>query len=64
MNDIQRQIYKNMMPAQRLKIAFQLHDFAHRRLTLMLRQNLPNASEREIQILVARRFLGDSARVL
>ena len=60
----QADIFRSMTPAQRLEAAFDLHDFAVERLRISLRREHPDHSEREIDLAVARRFLGDAARVL
>ena len=64
MNEKQIEIYRRMTPAERLKVAFNLHDFAHKRVMVHLKRNHPNLSEKEINVLTARRFLGDAADVL
>ena len=60
----QLEIYRSMSPAERVAAGCALHDFAAERLRIHLRRKYPEKSEREILVAVARRFLGDAARVL
>lgn len=60
----QIQAYRQMTPAQRVRAGCSLHDFAHRRIMHMLARQHPDKTRRELQILAARRFLGESAAVL
>ena len=57
-------IYRNMSQPQRVSAGCALHDFAHQRVVLYLKNKYPEVSECEILRLAAKRFLGESAGVL
>ena len=58
------QNYKDMTPRKRFEVACSLHDFAHQKLTGYLAKTHPEWSPRQRLIETAKRFLGESARVL
>ena len=60
----QIEIYRRMKPDQKLAAACGLHDFAHQRVLLYLHKVHPEKTEREIQVMAAVRFCGESATVL
>ncbi len=60
----QLSIYQKMPPWRRVATGCALHDFAHKRLVLHLTKEYPDTPKPEILGMVARRFLGDAARVL
>jgi hypothetical protein len=60
----QSEIYRSMTPAQRVKVACGLHDFAHRRVIASLKALHPEKTPEEILLMAAERFLDESAAVL
>lgn len=58
------EIFRNMTPDQRVRIACELHDFAYRRVFLSIQEEHPEWTEEECKLETAVRFLGESARVL
>jgi hypothetical protein len=60
----QIEIYRRMNSRERIAVACGLHDFAHQRVVLCLREQFPDKTEREILIEAACRFLPESAAIL
>ena len=57
-------IYRSMQPAQRLRLAFRLHDFAYRRVASAIRRERRHLTERELRLETLRRFVGEPGSVL
>jgi hypothetical protein len=57
-------IYRTMRPAQRLQVAFRLHDFAYRRVAAAIRREQCHLTERELRLEALRRFVGEPGSVL
>ena len=60
----QAAIYRAMLPAQRLQVAFGLHDFAYRRVLAAVAREQPGLTEDELRHAVLRRFVGDPGTLL
>jgi hypothetical protein len=60
----QAALYRSMAPAQRLRIAFALHDFAYGRVLAAISRERPDSTDREIRLEVLRRFIGEPGVVL
>lgn len=53
---LQNKILKNMSPAARLKIAFELNELARERLRAFLKEKNPGISPQELSFLIKKRF--------
>ena len=60
----QTKIYQDMSAAKRVATGCALHDFAFRRLVLLLRKQNPDLPDRSLKIMATKRMLGESAGIL
>jgi DUF1365 family protein len=60
----QAALYRAMSPAQRLNIAFGLHDFAYRRVVAAITRDRRQLTDRELRHEVLRRFIGEPGSLL
>jgi hypothetical protein len=60
----QTAIYRAMSPAQRLQVAFGLHDFAYARVVAAITRSQRDLTDRELRHEVLRRFVGEPGSLL
>ena len=60
----QEQIYKTMLPHERIAVACSLHDFAYERVFVDLRSRHPEMSTERVRLETAIRFLHGSEGIL
>jgi hypothetical protein len=60
----QVEIYRAMHPAQRLRVAFGLHDFAYRRIAAAIARRQRHLDDDGLRHEVLRRFIGEPGTLL
>jgi hypothetical protein len=64
MTSEQLALYRAMSPAQRLRVAFDLHDFVYRRLERVVASEGRSLTERELRLELLRRCVGEPGGLL